>query len=39
MAVMKDTNHIKKQVITNSTYGMYSKKEGESVDPYVTLRH
>ena len=39
MAVMKDTNHIKKQVITNSTTGVYSKKEGESIDPYVTLRH
>ena len=39
MAVMKDTYHIKKQVIVNSTSGAYSKRDGESVDPYVTLRH
>ena len=39
MAVMKDTNHIKKQVITNSNKGVFSKKDGESIDPYVTLRH
>ena len=39
MAVMKDTVHIKKQVISNSNSGLYSKRDGESIDPYVTLRH
>jgi hypothetical protein len=39
MAVMKETHHIKKQVITNSSSGMYSKREGETIDPYDNVRH
>lgn len=39
MAVMKDTLHIKKQVISNSSSGAYAKRECESIDPYLTLRH